>query len=106
MLQQSLQRKITTMKNLIHSKFLAFVLSIVLLLSACVSAATEPLPADTVEANVPLVTDVSHTIAEVEELAGFAVKQPSYLPTGVSFDYATYQEAPHPNVTLHFKLTH
>lgn len=30
----------------------------------------------------------------------------TYLPTGASFDYATYQESPSPHVTLHFKFIH
>ena len=55
---------------------------------------------------MPLPTDVPYTIAEVEELAGFDIKEPTYLPMGVSFDYATYQKSPYPNTTLHFKLVH
>jgi hypothetical protein len=104
-------------KKLTISKFLALSTSIVWLMNACIPASTpasvETLPTDisaqpanTLGANIPLPTDTPHTIAEVEELAGFDVKEPTYLPTGVSFDYATYQKSPYPNVTLHFKLVH
>jgi len=73
---------------------------------ASTSVSAEPLPANTLEANMPLPTDVPLTIAEAEELAGFDVKEPTYLPAGVSLDYATYQKSPYPNVTLHFKIIH
>jgi hypothetical protein len=46
------------------------------------------------------------TVPEVEKLAGFDVKEPSYLPDGVSLDFATYQKVPSPNVTSHFKIVH
>jgi hypothetical protein len=42
----------------------------------------------------------------VEELAGFDVKEPTYLPKGVLFDFVTYRESPSPYVTLHFKIIH
>lgn len=105
------------MKNLTRSEFLALSICMVLLMNGCTSAATpasvEPLqtdvssqPANTPEADIPLPTDVNHTVAEVEKLAGFDVKEPTYLPKGVSFDFATYQESPNPSVTLHFKIVH
>ena len=101
------------MNNLKVSELLAFSLSIVLLTNGCVPAAVEPTQTDTssqsantVEANIPLPTDVKHTMAEVEELAGFDVREPKYLPTGVSLDYATYQKSPSPYVTLQFKIVH
>ena len=105
------------MKNPIQSVFLVFSLAVVLLMNACspapVSVPVEPFPtntvsqpANTLEADMPLPTDAPHTIAEVEELAGFDVKQPTYSPTGVSFDFATYQKMPSPNVVLHFKIIH
>lgn len=46
------------------------------------------------------------TVPEVEKLAGFDIKEPSYLPDGVSLDFATYQKVPSPNVTSHFKIVH
>jgi hypothetical protein len=45
-------------------------------------------------------------VAEVEKLAGFDVREPAYLPNGVSFDFATYQASPTPAATLHFKIVH
>ena len=105
------------MKSSIHPIFLAFSLCIILLANACsptpTSVPVEPLPANTVsqpantlEADMPLPTDTHHTIAEVEELTGFDIKQPTYSPAGVSFDFATYQKTPSPNVVLHFKMIH
>ena len=101
------------MKNLTISEFLTLSVSMVLFIAGCAPASVEPLPTDissqpesTLETTGPFPTAVPHTIAEVEELAGFDVQEPTYLPTGVSFDYATYQEAPFPNVTLHFRLIH
>jgi hypothetical protein len=104
-------------KKLTVSEFLVLSISMVLFMNGCVPASTpvsvEPRQTDissqstnTLEVNTLLPTDVPHTMAEVEELAGFDVKEPTYLPTGVSFDYATYQKSPHPSVTLHFKLVH
>lgn len=105
------------MKKLTYLEFLALSISIAFLMNACapasIPASVEPLqtdipsqPINTDEANMPLSTATPNTIAEVEESAGFDVKEPTYLPTGVSFDHATYQELPSPNVTLHFKLVH
>jgi DNA-binding CsgD family transcriptional regulator len=62
--------------------------------------------ANTPEANIPLPTDVPYTMSEVEKAAGFDVKEPTYLPTGVSFDHAAYQSSPNPRVTLYYKLVH
>lgn len=94
------------MRNSMPSKFLAFGLLLVILISGCAPFAAEPLPTNTPEADVPFATPVPHTIAEVEQLAGFDVKEPTYLPVGVAFDFATYQEAPHPIAILHFKMVH
>jgi hypothetical protein len=105
------------MKKLTRSEFLALSLCMLLFMNGCTSAATpasvEPVqtdvpsqPANTPEADMPLPTDGNHTVSEVEKLAGFDVKEPTYLPKGVSFDYGTYQESPHPNVILHFKIVH
>jgi hypothetical protein len=105
------------MKNSIHPALLVFSISIALLINGCAPASTpssvEPLqikpspqPANTLEADMPIPTDVPHTISEIEELAGFDVKEPAYFPAGVSFDFASYQKTPSPNVVLHFKLIH
>ncbi len=105
------------MKNSIHPALLVFSVSIALLINGCRPASTpssaEPLqtktslqPANTPETDMPIPTDVPHTIAEIEELAGFDVKEPAYAPTGVSFDFASFQKTPSPRVVLHFKLIH
>lgn len=46
------------------------------------------------------------TLVEAEERAGFDVREPAWLPAGVSFDFATYRPEPSPGVTLEFKLVH
>jgi len=101
------------MKYLIRFQFLLVGISMVLLMNGCVPASIDPLPTDissqsesTLEANMPLPTDAPLMVSEVEELAGFDVKEPSYLPTGVSFDHAAYQKTPYPAVRLYFKLIH
>lgn len=105
------------MKKLTSTGYLTTSLSMVLLISGCVSAPTSapvaPLQTEVSsrtstapEANLPLPTDGQYTVAEVEELAGIDVKEPTYLPTGVFFEYATYQGSPSPMVTLQFKLVH
>ena len=95
-------------------EFLAFNILTILLLNGCIFT-TAPVsvvptqeniptqPATTPESDMPLPTDTPHTIAEVEKLAGFDIKEPTYLPNDVSFDFATYQKPPYPNVTLYFK---
>jgi hypothetical protein len=105
-------RKIKAMKNLIHSGVVVLVLSITLSINGCSPISSAPLqtntsaPPNTLEANALLSTDTPYPIAEVEQLAGFDVQEPTYLPAGVTFDFASYQESPHPNVTLRFKITH
>jgi hypothetical protein len=76
-----------------------FLLTIVLLaVYGCASR-----PSLTPEASAP---DGPLTVAQVEQLAGFDVMEPTYLPAGVTFDSATIQGAPSAAVTLHFKLVH
>lgn len=101
------------MRNLKISVSFALSTVIVLLMTGCAPASVELLATNissqtenALEANAPLPTNIPLTIPEVEELADFDVQEPTYLPTGVSFDYATYQESPSPNVTLHFKFVH
>ena len=113
------------MKKVFQSVFLVFVASMVLLMSGCAPASTFVLPAPS-QTNTPrptsmpqhpntpessalseqIIREDPHTIAEVEELAGFDVKEPTYLPQGVSFEFATYQETPYRGVTLYFKFVH
>jgi hypothetical protein len=52
------------------------------------------------------VNNDRHTIQEVEQLAGLDILEPAYLPRGVSFDFATYQDSPLHLATLHFKIVH
>ncbi|HEX2996598.1 MAG TPA: DUF4367 domain-containing protein [Anaerolineales bacterium] len=54
----------------------------------------------------PIIRDIPLTIVEVEELAGFDVREPTYLPKGVSFEYATYEQPGFPGVNLQYKFTH
>jgi hypothetical protein len=100
-------------------RFKTFVLTmvLVLLMTGCTSSSM-PVPAGPIQINsssqppntpvadMPLPVDAPYTVADVEILAGFDVKEPAYLPPGVTYDFATYQKSPHPNVTLHFKLIH
>ncbi len=104
----------------IGGSFLAIALSVIIVFAnisaqkaGVLPASSEPLqtdissqPANTLEANTSLPTDAPHTIPEVEKMAGFDVKEPTYLPTGVSFDHAMYQNSPYPRVILYFKLVH
>jgi hypothetical protein len=98
-------------------KTIALRMILVLALTGCTSASTpesvRPIQSDTSSqatntpvADMPLPADAPYTVAEVEKLAGFDVKEPAYLPTGVTLDFATYQKSPHPTVILHFKLVH
>jgi hypothetical protein len=42
----------------------------------------------------------------VEELGGFHVLEPGYLPAGVSLDFASFEEIPAPAAVLHFNFVH
>ena len=92
-----------------------------LLINGCAPAPLEPLQANTPQpTSAPQLASTSEssqpselllnneplTIAEVEGLAGFNVKEPTYLPVGVSVDFATYQTTPSPYATLYFKIVH
>lgn len=63
-------------------------------------------PASTPEASTPHPESTNPDIAKVEKQAGFDVREPTYLPQGVSFDSATYQTTPNPHVILQFKIKH
>lgn len=90
------------MKKLLLTALLGFGL----LLSGCAPASTPAAPQATPTSAQSQEPQVLKTIAEAESLAGFDVKEPTYLPTGVTLDFATYQAAPYPTVTLHYKLVH
>lgn len=83
------------------------VLSIAMLvfINGCASAPLAT-PAATPTTTGPLPTEVPRTLAEIETLAGFDVKEPTSLPEGAVFDYAVYKKSPHPTVISHFKLIH
>jgi hypothetical protein len=70
-------------------------------------AATQS-PADLPQSKAPVGETAikQYTVAEVEYMAGFDVKEPTYLPAGVSLEFATYETSPSPAVTLHFKIVH
>ncbi len=97
------KKTIMTQKNLLKS--LVFIALTFLLLNGCIPATPPASTATALESDMPLPNDTPHTIAEVEKLAGFDVKEPKYLPNEVSFDFATYQKSPYPNVTLYFKYS-
>ena len=66
-------------------------------------------PASTPEAAVLVEQTMDHapgTVAEVEELAGFDVLEPTYLPSGASFESAGFEQTPSPAAVLHFKFVH
>jgi hypothetical protein len=101
------------MKKTFLFALLAFSTALIFLAGGCTPAAT-PVPLELSQTGAPQTNlappepaDNEHlTIPEVEKLAGFDVKEPTYLPPGVSFEYATYQKSPSPAVTLHFKIVH
>jgi hypothetical protein len=81
---------------------LAFASFVLFSIIGCAPAATpvaSPTPEIILE-NKPL------TLAEVEKMSGLDVSEPAYLPSGVSFDFATYQATPSPSVMSQFKLVH
>lgn len=90
------------MKKSTRTLFFIFSTTILLLMSGCA-------PASTAEASVPPQEGNANnlqTVADAEKLSGFDVKEPSYLPMGVSLDTVSYQSAPNPYVILQFKIIH
>jgi len=102
------------MKNLRQGGGLAFRITLMVLISSgCAQPAVQPPPTHpaakptlTLAVSEPLPTEPPYTIADVEKLSGLDVKEPTYLPKGVVFDFATYQPPPSLSVTLHFKFVH
>jgi hypothetical protein len=72
------------------------------LVVGCAPAST---PETTQELEV-IIDNGPYTLAEVEEMSDLDVSEPSYLPAGVSFDFATYQQTSVPVVISQFKLVH
>jgi hypothetical protein len=73
------------------------------LMGACTPVSSEIVPTATPEAVSPTPADLPvdpageegrYTLAQVRELAGFDVREPTYLPAGVSFEYAAHQASP------------
>ncbi len=87
------------MKDRNRTIFGIFSILLLILLSSCT-------PASTPEANNPPQESTNPKMADVEKQAGFDVKEPGYLPKGVSFDAATYQAVPNPYVVLQFRINH
>lgn len=104
------------MKKSLLPVFLFLCFSWILIISGCSLSTTSeafqentPLPAMTLPLNSTSIENNNNdplTIAEVEGLAGFDIREPAYLPAGVSFDFATYQDSPTPIAILHFKIVH
>ena len=98
------------MKNSFQSLLFAFCILTILLNSGCSSALIQPTqPISAPEAGISpeqIISDAHYTIPEAEKIAGFDIYEPTYLPAGVSFEFATYQGSSSPNVTLHFKIVH
>ena len=87
------------MKQRIWIVFGIFSILMLILMGSCSSASTP-------EAGTPPSESTKPDIANAEKLASFDVKEPTYLPKGVSFDSASYQSTPNPYVILQFKLKH
>ncbi len=112
------------MKRIHQPAFLVFMISMILWTGGCTSTAT-PVSSEPLATTIPLSTDTveptrlpaTETLPEtasaappnlldIEKQAGFDVQEPAYLPEGAYLGSATYQESPHPNVTLQFNLLH
>jgi hypothetical protein len=105
------------MKRMSQLAFLVFMISISLWLGACTANATPVLP-ERLATTLPLpalpATDTlpekasaaAPDLLDIEKPVGFDVQEPVYLPEGAYLGSATYEEAPHPSVTLQFNLVH
>jgi len=105
------------MKKTIQTTLLILAIWLALIVSACTSEQTSvsemPIQANTVSesAELPEATLLPSTegilsVVDVEKLAGFDVKEPAYLPSGVSYQTAVFQNSPSPLVILQYKLVH
>jgi len=103
-------------KNNLRMIFI-FVVLLTMALSACtpVSSQTTEEPTQALilsdstelpQESLPPAENAVLTVSEVEKQAGFDVKEPTYLPSGVSFQTAVFQNSPNPMVILQYKLVH
>jgi hypothetical protein len=90
------------MQKTIRLLWLLVSLSLVVWINACAPVST-PVPSDPPGQSAE---PGSLSVAEVEELAGFNVLEPGYLPTGVSLEFASFEEIPSPAAVLHFSFVH
>ncbi len=96
--------------------WIVFLLIVISGLAACQITSVQPNVSTSVAtvASATTITEsavefppiISGSIADVEKIAGFHIKKPTYLPKGVLFDFATYRRESAPCVTLHFKIIH
>lgn len=91
------------MRKTIPFGSLTFLSILFLLVVGCTGPAATP---EATQATEMIIDNGPHTLAEVEKMSGLDVSEPSYLPAGVSYDFATYQQTPVPSVTSQFKLVH
>jgi len=63
---------------------------------------TESLTGESTHTADELDPQCLHSVSDAEKISGFDVKEPTYLPPDVSFDYATYSGSPIAQVTLLF----
>ena len=105
-------RLLMEMKNV----WIVLLLLVTSALSACRMAPTQPsafvdsLPQASATSVITPFVEFSDnhltSIEEIEKRAGFHIKEPTYLPEGVLFDFADYQQEPSPRAILHFKIIH
>ena len=96
------------MNRTVSAWLLIFSLLSILGISGCAPAAvasSTSIPETAIRAE-QTVDHAQGTVAEVEQLAGFDVLQPTYLPAGASLDSASFEQTPSPAAVLHFKFVH
>lgn len=95
------------MNGMMPLKTIMLWMILVIVMTGCTSGSTPesagPVQTDTSsqapntrEADTPLPTDAPYTFVEAEKLAGFDVKEPTYLPTGVPSNLQRFKNRPIP----------